>query len=132
MKQFRDTPYYVTEDGKVYRYWPKRKVKNGINKKTGKQAYVNRPEKWDLRKPFIDSNGYYYVSIWGNNKEKRFQTHRMVAELYCDGYFEGAHVDHIDCNTGNNHYTNLQWCSSAYNSKKGNNPNYPLFTSGSK
>ena len=38
--------------------------------------------------------------------------HRLVAEIYVPGYFEGAHVDHIDCNILNNHYTmcNVSWC----------------------
>ena len=123
MKQFRDTPYYVTEDGKVFRYYPKREYIN--NKGYVTQKY---PEKYRPLKPIIQKNqGREYVVLWNKEKPKRFIIHRLVAELYVPGYFEGAEVDHIDCNKLNNHYTNLQWCTPEYNRKKGNNVNYPLF-----
>ena len=128
MKQFRDTRYWVSEDGKVFRYYPERYVKNGVLLKTGEQKYLFKPEKWG-EVGWLDRDGYQIVDTCINSKKRGFKAHRMVAELYISGYFEGAHVDHIDCNPINNHYTNLQWCTPIYNRKKGNNPNYPLFAS---
>ena len=123
MKQFRDTPYYVTEDGKIFRYWPKRISKYSYTE-------IVREEKWKILKPQNAYGGYQIVSLYlGNGKKDRkiLLVHRMVAEVWVPGYFEDAHVDHIDCNNQNNHYTNLQWCTKEYNNKKKNNPNYPLF-----
>jgi len=121
MKQFRDTPYYITEEGKVFRYYPERK--HIYNK-----GYITKPEKYKELKPGTQSMGYKQVVLHeGFSKPTSCRVHRLVAELYVPGYFEGAHVDHIDCNKSNNHPNNLQWCTKEYNNKKGNNPNYPLF-----
>ena len=127
MKQFRNTPYYVTEDGKVFRYYPDRYVKNGKIPKTGEQRYSFKPEMW-VKVGAPDRDGYQIVDVSIESKKQGFKSHRMVAELYCSGYFEGAHVDHIDCNRTNNHYTNLQWCTPEYNSKKGDNTTFPLYS----
>jgi len=126
MKQFRDTPYYVSKKGEVFRYWPERYVKNGYHWKTKKQKYLFRPEKWD-KLGGLDADGYVIIDTCINGKRQAFKAHRMVAELYVDGYFEGAWIDHIDCNKQNNHPSNLQWCTPEYNRSKGNNPTYPLF-----
>lgn len=58
-----------------------------------------------------DRNGYKGVCV-GNDK---YYVHRLVASLFCDGYYEGAVVDHIDRNKENNHYTNLRWVSPSEN-----------------
>ena len=128
MKQFRDTPYYITEEGKVFRYYPERFVKNGYYVYKGNKVprLQKRPSKHKPLNP-VNKTGYETVDIYFKGESTRFYVHRLVAEVYCDGYFEGAHVDHIDCNKSNNHYTNLQWCTKEYNHKKGTNTNYPLF-----
>ena len=100
-----------TENGKTYT-WVKR-----------------RPEKWKKLKPQAKRKGYLYVRI-GHNKHCAI--HRMVAECYISGYFEGAHIDHIDNNNQNNHYTNLQWCTKEYNHHKGDRLDFPLFSDWTK
>ena len=132
MKQFRDTPYYITEEGKVFRHYPKTKTKYYAYWPDGKlrstSMYV-KEEKWNPVKASLRRDGYL-VFNFKNVDGKKFlniSSHQMVAECYVDGWFEGAEVDHIDCNKQNNHYTNLQWCTPTYNRKKGNNVNYPLF-----
>ena len=120
------------KDGRVFAHYPEYKHTyvtnhygaNGIVKK--RQMTRKRPEKW--KELNYQNNSYGYLKVYiGEGKYKR--VHQLVAELYTPGYFEGAEVDHIDCNKHNNHYTNLQWCTPEYNRQKGNNPNYPLFTS---
>lgn len=39
---------------------------------------------------------------------KSFLVHRLVAQAFIGELFEGCHVDHIDGDHGNNHYTNLR------------------------
>ena len=123
MRQFRDTPYYVDEEGTVWRHWKRKVVRYSYTD-------IVSEEKWKPLKPQTVAGGYKMITLYfGNGKvdKQPILLHRMVAELYVPGYFEGAHVDHIDCNNQNNHPSNLQWCTKEYNSKKKNNPNYPLF-----
>ena len=39
---------------------------------------------------------------------RSFLVHRLVAQAFVGELYEGAHVDHIDGDHQNNHYTNLQ------------------------
>lgn len=57
--------------------------------------------------------GYLRVSL-GRHK---YFVHRLVAEHFVDGYFEGAVVNHKDFDKHNNISTNLEWCSRSHNSK---------------
>ena len=126
MKQYKDSRYWVNEDGKVFRFYKKRYSVYAIHKGV-KTTYPAKPKRWNELKSHEMKHGYWFVTIHQNGKPKTLYVHQMVAGIYVPGYFEEAHVDHIDCNKHNNHYTNLQWCTKEYNSKKGNNPNYPLF-----
>lgn len=58
-------------------------------------------------------NGYKSVTI----DCKKYYVHRIVAMVFCDDYFDGAVVDHIDQNPDNNHYKNLRWVTRSENSK---------------
>ena len=133
MKQFRNSRYWVTEEGDVFRHTPKNKTKYSCYWPSGKLRATNyyvKEEKWRPVKPTLRKNGYLCFNLQCKSLDTVYlntSVHRMVAEVYCDGYFEGAHVDHIDCNKSNNHYTNLQWCTKEYNNTKGNKTNYPLF-----
>lgn len=57
--------------------------------------------------------GYLRVSC---GKHRRF-VHHLVARAFCDGYFEGAVVNHKDCNKHNNSADNLEWVTRSENSK---------------
>lgn len=50
---------------------------------------------------------------------KWHSVHRLVAFAFCDGYFEGAQVNHIDENPANNRADNLEWCTASYNTSYG-------------
>jgi len=94
MKQFRDTPYYVTENGEVYRLW---KFK-GFKK----------------LKPHL-REGYLRVSICKNGKRKIESLNRMIAEVFLPNPNNLPEVNHIDTNKLNNHVSNLEWCTSFHN-----------------
>ena len=57
--------------------------------------------------------GYLRV---GCGKRRRF-VHHLVARAFCVGYFEGAVVNHKDCNKHNNNADNLEWVTRSENSK---------------
>lgn len=48
-----------------------------------------------------------------------FYLHKAVTELFIPNPNNYPHIDHIDTNKHNNHYTNLRWCTQKMNS---NNP----------
>lgn len=88
MKRFRETRYLITEDGKVWSEVTKR-----------------------FLKPWI-STTYLTVELGAKFRES---IHRLVAEVYCEGYDPKLDVNHIDGNKLNNHYTNLEWCTRSHN-----------------
>lgn len=55
----------------------------------------------------------YYDFCFPDKKE--IKVHRLVAKYFCEGYFEGAVVNHKDKNTYNNIYSNLEWTTIADN-----------------
>jgi hypothetical protein len=84
MKKYKDTPYYVTEDGRVLR--------------DGKELSTS-----------LTNRGYKTLRMSLNGVRKHLSIHRAVAELYVPNPDNLPEVDHFDTNKLNNHYTNLQW-----------------------
>lgn len=82
--------YCVTKDGEVYSLISNRFLKKILNK-----------------------DGYYTVCMQGDDdKEYTRRIHRLVAFMYCDGYYSNdLVVNHKDGDKINNHYTNLEWCT---------------------
>lgn len=76
------------------------------NNKTDKLIYLN------------DKGGKYLsVSLYKNNKRKRFYVHRLVAMAFNLKEKNKEYVNHIDGNKHNNHYTNLEWVTASENTK---------------
>jgi hypothetical protein len=48
---------------------------------------------------------------------KAFLVHRLVAQAFIGELFDGCHVDHIDGNHSNNHYSNLRILSAKEHGK---------------
>lgn len=95
--------YIITESGKVYSNKRKKNNKFVELKIKGRQ-YKDR---------------YLSVCLCDENpKHKYVQVHRLVAKYFCDGYFDGAVVNHKDANIHNNHYSNLEWITHKENINK--------------
>ena len=62
-----------------------------------------------------DKGGYLLVSLTKNGKGKTHSVHRLVAFAFVKGYFEGAHIDHIDTCKTKNIWTNLRWVTAKEN-----------------
>jgi hypothetical protein len=90
MKQYKDTPYYVTEDGRLFR--------------DGKELSTS-----------LTNKGYKTLRLSLNGIRKHLAVHRGVAELYVPNPNNLSQVNHIDANKLNNHYTNLEWVSQTQN-----------------
>lgn len=93
MKRFRDTEYYVTENGEIisFNYNSPRKIKQ---------------QTWQ---------GYKLVKMQINKKQHTFKVHRLVAECYLPNPNNLPEVDHRDCNKLNNHVSNLEWVTKKEN-----------------
>ena len=95
MKQIQGfEDYFVDEAGNIY------------SKKSG----VLR-----LRKPWKSHGGYLYIELCKSGVKYRKGVHQIVAETYCEGWFEGAVVNHKDTNKENNIASNLEWVTQKEN-----------------
>ena len=90
MKQYLDTPYFVSESGGIFR--------------DGKELSTS-----------LTNKGYKDTSISLNGIRKHISIHRAVATLYVPNPDNLPEVDHKDTNKMNNHYTNLEWVTTKEN-----------------
>ncbi len=96
MKQFRDTDYYVTENGDVY------------SNKFGELIKM---------KSSINNVGYLRIALTINKKQIKFLIHRLVAECYLPNPNNLPVVEHRDDIKTNCHVSNLFWSTHADNNK---------------
>lgn len=97
--------YYITEHGDVY------------SVRTYKRSDRYKLYKMKPKNPGKE-NKYYNIIL--SDKKHRFtkSIHRLVAEYFVDGYFDGAVVNHKDGNNRNNDYSNLEWVTQKENIHK--------------
>ena len=69
--------------------------------------YNNRHHSSKFKTQTLMNNGYFSIS----HKGKRYNVHRLVAELFVLNLNNKRVVNHIDFNRKNNNSTNLEWCS---------------------
>jgi NUMOD4 motif/HNH endonuclease len=62
-------------------------------------------------KPGNNGRGYLFVGLWKDSNRTRFYVHRLVALCFIENPFNKEHVNHKDCDKGNNNVYNLEWCT---------------------
>lgn len=67
------------------------------------------------RKTTLYKAGYVGTSLRINGKLQTAYVHRLVALCFLPNPYNHKQINHIDGNKANNHYTNLEWCSSRQN-----------------
>lgn len=68
-----------------------------------------------ILKPVLHKNGYLYCSLRKNGKLKIYSIHRLVAKAFITNPKNLPEINHIDGNKLNNHFENLEWCTSKKN-----------------
>jgi len=76
---------------------------------------LNRIKKSKLLKKRINNMGYYYVSLFYNNKKHNELVHRLVADEFLNKKENKNIVNHKDGNKLNNNINNLEWCNQKEN-----------------
>lgn len=61
--------------------------------------------------------GYKFVTLLINGKQKRMRVHRAVAETFIDNPENKPYVNHINGNRSDNNVENLEWVTPAENSQ---------------
>lgn len=69
-----------------------------------------------ILKLFVDTKGYYHVTLCRNCKPKTHRIHRLVANAFIPKLdITKTYMDHIDNNRLNNTVSNLRWCTPQQN-----------------
>lgn len=103
--------YLVSNLGRVKSV--RRKIQMNGSNQFGK-CFSTKDISEKILKP-CECNGYYCVSLWKNHKMKLVRIHRLVAEAFL-GKSELT-VNHIDGNKQNNNVNNLEYLTSAENTR---------------
>lgn len=64
-------------------------------------------------------NGYLYVVLSKNGKNKKYYIHRLVAQAFLDNPNNFLEVNHIDEDKTNNKIENIEYCDRSYNMNYG-------------
>lgn len=101
--------YVADKEGNVYIH-----IKDGSRKVVNGKVMINVKK----MKPYKTRLGYVeYVLTNKYGKQKHYQAHRIVAELYLPNKNKLPQVNHKDGNRSNNTYNNLEWSSISDNIK---------------
>lgn len=99
--------YEITSDGVVYACRKYVKLPN----------HPTQDGRWHARKRMAthSTKGYEYLWLYKNGKREQAFIHRLVAQHFCSGESDLLVVNHLDENTHNNHYSNLEWVTQLQN-----------------
>jgi len=70
-----------------------------------------------IMKSYLDSHGYYIVTLYKNNKEKKYKIHRLIGKYFIENPNNYLEIDHKNGNRADNTIENLRWCNSSQNKR---------------
>ena len=93
-KRFRNSPYYVSPTGEIFRLYRNTKTK---------------PTRLKRLSPSPGTYGYPRIHLSWDGKKKECSVHSVVAEVFYGKAAQGYCVNHKDGVKTNNHPSNLEW-----------------------
>lgn len=97
--------YQVSDQGRV------RSIERIVRHKDGKVTHHQSR----ILKQGLSHKGYPVVWPSFAGEKRSFVVHRLVAKAFIENLFGYEEVNHIDEDKMNNHWGNLEWCTTAYN-----------------
>ena len=77
------------------------------------KVYSLRSERF--LKPRLTQSGYYRVYLVHKKRRKHVAVHRLVSEAFIPNPNNYPQVNHLDGDKQDNHFSNLEWCTSKEN-----------------
>jgi hypothetical protein len=90
-----------------------RAIDGFLNYEVSNHGRVRNANTGRILKTDSKRNGYKYVNLSKNNKQKKFNIHRLVAEAFVENPDNFNTVDHISKNKLDNSANNLRWATSS-------------------
>jgi len=79
---------------------------------------IKNVKKGKIKIPNKNKNGYLYIDLWKDNKNKKMTIHRAVAMAFLSNDNDYTDINHKDGNKTNNIVDNLEWCNRSHNLKE--------------
>jgi hypothetical protein len=119
VEQWKDIPgyegiYEASDMGRIRTCEGKVTRSARFEHRVWKQRVLKQKYAWRKGKKNKDAR----VSLWRDGCERTWLVSRLIALAWCSGYYDGATVNHIDCNPLNNNAYNLEWVSREENIRK--------------
>jgi hypothetical protein len=96
MKRYRNTEYFVDQDGNIFRFFIKKK-------EFKKKSY------------YLANNGYLVCNLSVNGKNTTQLVHRIIAETLIPNPENKSQVNHINGKKLDNSVSNLEWLTCSEN-----------------
>jgi hypothetical protein len=86
-----------------------------LDRETISSIGAKRKHKGKVLTPFINSTGYYYVTLSNGNSRKNRRVHSLVAKAFLPNHKNRRTVNHINGNKSDNSLCNLEWATDSEN-----------------
>lgn len=95
------------------------KIRDFTNYSISEYGDVRNDRTGRILKQGHHKGGYVVYSLSENCKVHTLRAHRLVAKYFLDKVKGKEFVNHIDENKQNNHFSNLEWCTTKENNNHG-------------
>lgn len=84
-----------------------------VNSKSGSKRLV----RGNIHNCYVGHGGYYYISLYKDNKHRLCTLHRLIAKAFLPNPNDLPCIDHINTDRKDNRIDNLKWVSYLENNK---------------